>query len=252
LGAERAGGHRMSIPYFPMYPDDFEADTAHLSLAEDGAYNRLLRLSWRTPGCKLPDDDAWIMRKMRAGSDDDKAIVAVILAEFFTRKGGKVYSERLLSEYVKAHDAHSRRVLAGSKGGSAKALKTKETGSSNATAKPKQPEPEPEPLKREPKGSPKKRGSRLPDDWVLPKAWGEWAVTEGFSEMAIRDQAARFRDYWIAVPGQRGSKLDWLATWRNWMRDKPKLKAINGGQHEPASKSETRLNAFVSGARGAS
>ena len=27
-----------------------------------------------------------------------------------------------------------------------------------------------------------------------------------------------FKDYWIAVPGSKGVKLDWLATWRNWVR----------------------------------
>ena len=29
---------------FPLYPDRYEADTAHLSMPGDGAYNRLLRL----------------------------------------------------------------------------------------------------------------------------------------------------------------------------------------------------------------
>jgi hypothetical protein len=27
-----------------------------------------------------------------------------------------------------------------------------------------------------------------------------------------------FMDYWVAVAGQKGTKLDWDATWRNWMR----------------------------------
>ena len=27
-----------------------------------------------------------------------------------------------------------------------------------------------------------------------------------------------FGDYWRAQPGQKGVKLDWDATWRNWMR----------------------------------
>jgi len=31
-------------------------------------------------------------------------------------------------------------------------------------------------------------------------------------------EAERFRDYWIAKPGKDGVKLDWAATWRNWMR----------------------------------
>jgi len=31
-----------------------------------------------------------------------------------------------------------------------------------------------------------------------------------------------FSDYWISKPGQYGLKLDWMATWRNWLRkEKP-------------------------------
>lgn len=135
----------MSLPYFPMYPTDFEADTSHLTMAEDGAYNRLLRLMWMTPGCSLPDDDEWIMRRMRCQSDADRAVVATVLAEFFTRKGGRIINPRLAREFAKSDVAHKRRVSAGSKGGKAKALQTKENAPSNATAMPKQPEPEPEP-----------------------------------------------------------------------------------------------------------
>lgn len=62
------------------------------------------------------------------------------------------------------------------------------------------------------------RGSRLDADWRLPKAWGEWAVTEGMSETTVRRQADRFRDYWIGKAGKDGAKLDWEATWRNWVR----------------------------------
>ncbi len=71
--------------------------------------------------------------------------------------------------------------------------------------------------KREPVGSPKKP-TRLSEDWTLPKPWGEWAVGEGLHEQEVRDQADVFRDYWISAPGPKGVKLDWQATWRNWMR----------------------------------
>ncbi len=27
-----------------------------------------------------------------------------------------------------------------------------------------------------------------------------------------------FKDYWVALPGAKGRKSDWLATWRNWLR----------------------------------
>ena len=139
----------MSLAYFPLFPSDFEADTAHLTLAEDGAYNRLLRLCWRTPGCSLPADRAWIHRRMRAHSDEDKAVVDAVLDEFFSLRDGRLSNARLAKEWVSANEAHKRRVKAGAKGGKAKALKTNDSAPSNSQAKPKQPEPEPEPCKEE-------------------------------------------------------------------------------------------------------
>lgn len=64
------------------------------------------------------------------------------------------------------------------------------------------------------------KGSRLPADWQLPKAWGEWALQEAptWAPEQVRKVAERFRDYWIAKPGREGFKADWLATWRNWVR----------------------------------
>ena len=135
----------MSLAYFPMYPDDYEADTAHLTLAEDGAYSRLLRLCWRTHGCSLPADRAWIYRRMRAASDEEKEVVDIVLGEFFTLRDGRFSNARLMKEWLAGNEAHERRVKAGSKGGKSKALKTNEVTPSNAVAKPKQPEPEPEP-----------------------------------------------------------------------------------------------------------
>jgi len=135
----------VSLPYFNLYPRDFEADTSHLSLEEDGAYNRLLRLCWMTPGCSLPDDDAWIMRRMRVDQDTYDRVVRVVLAEFFTRKSGRVRNARIAREYEQSSAAHEKRVLAGKSGGKAKALKTNNSDTSKAKAIPKQPEPEPEP-----------------------------------------------------------------------------------------------------------
>lgn len=135
----------MSLPYFPMFPSDFEAKTSHLTLEEDGAYNRLLRLMWMTNGCSLPDDDAWIMRRMRVDKDTYDRVVLVVIEEFCERRNGRVSNARLTKVFTESADKHKKRVLAGSKGGKAKALNNNNNHSSNAKAKPKQPEPEPEP-----------------------------------------------------------------------------------------------------------
>jgi len=86
------------------------------------------------------------------------------------------------------------------------------------------------------KAGPEKRAARLPVDWFLPVTWGDWAVGEGYVSEQIKTEAEKFRDYWIGVGGQKGRKLDWQATWRNWMRNSKQVigghngKRINNGQ----------------------
>lgn len=139
----------MSLAYYPFYADRYEADTAHLSLLEDGAYNRLLRLCWRSPGCKIPDDKDWIYRQMRAASDAERGAIDAVLAEFFRRAKGKTWSPKLLEVYEQVSDAHRLRSEAGKQGVAAKALKRATKTPSNAEPKLKQPEPEPEPKEKE-------------------------------------------------------------------------------------------------------
>lgn len=64
------------------------------------------------------------------------------------------------------------------------------------------------------------RGHRLPADWQLPKAWGDWALAEfpQWTPEKVRREGAAFRDHWCAKTGKDATKLDWLATWRNWCR----------------------------------
>ena len=231
-----------------MYPTDFEAKTSHLSLEEDGAYNRLLRLMWMTPGCSLPDDAGWIMRRMRCDQSTFDRVVVPIITEFLLRKAGRIYSRKLTEIWEKADETYLRRSAAGKKGGRPQGTvnidKTQKAGFDFDKAGPKQLEPEPDIEKREAKASPKKRGSRLPDDWFLPKSWGQWAVDEGYAQDVIRIEADNFRDYWRARAGPTASKLDWEATWRIWMRKTPKGK--NNGT--PAAKGQARLSAFMAGA----
>lgn len=78
-----------------------------------------------------------------------------------------------------------------------------------------------------------KRGSRLDPDWELPAEWLEWSRTNfpAVTVDQILDQAAQFRDFWIAKPGAQACKLDWEATWRNWCRRGLVLGHIRQPQH---------------------
>lgn len=97
------------------------------------------------------------------------------------------------------------------------------------------PEPEPEPEEEQEKETTPKgksvvpaaaapaptKGRRLPVEWVLPKAWGEWALADrpGWTADTVRLEASKFADHWHAKSGKDAAKVDWLATWRNWCRN---------------------------------
>lgn len=72
-------------------------------------------------------------------------------------------------------------------------------------------------------------------DWVLPKTWGDWALGErkDWSAENVRLAADKFRDHWLAKVD--GDRLDWEATWRNWVRSeigKPALSVVPGPLQE--------------------
>lgn len=71
-----------------------------------------------------------------------------------------------------------------------------------------------------PKGgsSPTNRATRISPDWQPSAENITAAVAEGFTETEAHREGAKFRDYWLAKAGKDGAKLDWSATWRNWVR----------------------------------
>lgn len=72
--------------------------------------------------------------------------------------------------------------------------------------------------------SAQRRGSRI-DEWAPNDIDAEFCSALG---LHTKQTYAKFRDYWIAKPGQAGVKLDWPATWRNWCRAEAERGA--GGQ----------------------
>lgn len=64
------------------------------------------------------------------------------------------------------------------------------------------------------------RACRLPESFTVTEdmlAWAHETFTDA-SDTWVHDQTTRFCDYWRAIGGERGRKLDWPATWRNWLR----------------------------------
>jgi len=169
------------------------------------------------------------------------------------KKIGKIVTEEIKKAGVNSQKAHDRAVKA------AAARWEKENASSNAPSianalleecPSPSPSPSPSPIET-PTASPAtqpgkskdlspppastKKGTALPADWVLPKAWGDWALSEKPELQAddVRRMADTFRDHWVANSNRAiGKKADWLATWRNWVRNS---KPAHGGQFMTAS-----------------
>lgn len=59
------------------------------------------------------------------------------------------------------------------------------------------------------------RGTRITPDWTLDAGTLEHFAKQGVD---ARRCVPEFVDYWVAVPGQKGVKVDWQATFRNRVR----------------------------------
>jgi len=180
----------MSIPYIPLYVTDYEADTAHLTIEEDGAYLRLLRLCWRTPGCSVPSDPRWIMRKMRVSADDYYRVVEPIIEEFFTVGMDRVFNARLQAEHERINETHKKRSDAGARGNEKRwVLKTNDKADRPATVLRSQLEPELEP---ELKPKKERKNLNINDHFDLEIVY----------EANPYDQA--FDEFWVVVPKKAG------------------------------------------------
>lgn len=104
------------------------------------------------------------------------------------------------------------------------------------------------------RAQPKKpnKGHRLPDDWILPMAAGEWALSEGLTREQVLREAERFKDYWHSKPGREGTKTDWAATWRNWIRKAADDLAKHGKRNQGGASMFTELHTDRSWADGLS
>lgn len=64
----------------------------------------------------------------------------------------------------------------------------------------------------------KKRACRVPQPFDVTDEMAAWAE-KNVPNVDWDRETPKFLDYWRGIPGKPGTKLDWPATWRNWMRN---------------------------------
>lgn len=103
-----------SDQWMPLYIAKYEAATNRLSLAEDGAYMRLIRDYWLNGA--PPDDDAVIARILRVERREWLKIRPA-LERFFDIRDGHWFHDTVERELQKARDLIEKRRIAGVQGG---------------------------------------------------------------------------------------------------------------------------------------
>lgn len=78
-------------------------------------------------------------------------------------------------------------------------------------------------------------GTRLPEDFWPDPAMIAWARHDT-PLVDVKTATEEFKDYWKGIPGVRGRKLDWPATWRNRMRELQGRAAARGHRPQQTSK----------------
>jgi uncharacterized protein YdaU (DUF1376 family) len=100
------------FPCLPLWTDAWVADTRHLrgpiGRQKRGAYMDLLVEMWRTPGCKVPNDNGWLQDHLGADKDELREIIRPVVEEFCTIEGNWIVQRRLQKEFLRVHQQSER------------------------------------------------------------------------------------------------------------------------------------------------
>lgn len=138
--------------FYKRYVGDIQRDTGHLSLAEFGAYDRLLDHYYATESA-LPSDIDACCRIARAMTKDERKSVISILNQYFKLTDSGYEQKRAEKEITEAQPAMVSARLNGSKGGRPKKQQNETKQKPNGFSENNQSEtqletsPEPEPYK---------------------------------------------------------------------------------------------------------
>jgi uncharacterized protein YdaU (DUF1376 family) len=229
--------------FYKFHIGDYMSHTRHLSLLEDLAYRRLLDFYFLHEQ-PIKHRDAARQIGMREHEED----VLTVLNEFFLSTDDGFVNPRAnkeIEEY-KAHqgtsaygafirdnqslksvvqkDVYIQHFTNGTLDTYIKTLRTQDVPiMSTSSIHDATNNHKPLTINHKPIKEKQQRGSRLASDWFLSKSMGDWATQER-PDLDVRQVAEQFKDYWVAQAGQKGVKLDWDATWRNWVRNTKAVK----------------------------
>lgn len=220
-------------PWYKRYPSDFVSGTIMLSAEEKGVYAILLDLMY-DKGEAIVDDAQWLGRVCGCTTRRFNQIKQVLADQNkIILRDGFITNNRFEKQHEKEKKEREKLSENGAKGGEKSAEKRADLNENNDLAEKgleEKTKPNPETRdqieKKEPKGSSQK-GTRI-GDWSPGDDGIAYAKQHGLSESQAKFEIEKFRNYFLAAPAQKGVKLDWPATWRNWVLNSKKVQARDG------------------------
>ena len=203
--------------YYQHHIGDFIKDTSFLTNEEIGIY---LKLIWLYYDSEKPLPNNLFELGMKTATRDNQLVLEGLLEMFFVLdEENKCWHHNRCDKEI---EHYRQQLTTASKAGKASALKR--AMNKNPTSVEQalyerstdvQPTNNQQPITNNQEK--KTLGKRLASDFSFPKEWEDFCqqTRPELSPVKTFDQ---FKDYWIAQAGQKGVKLDWFATWRNWVR----------------------------------
>lgn len=208
--------------YYPHHIGDFRSGTFNMTKLERWIYRDMLDVYYDREE-PFPDNFDKIFDMIGARRVEEREIVAALLLSKFEHTERGYVHERCEREIAAYHAKADTARINGKRGGRPpKQNPEKPSGFLSGC----NPEPDRNQIatgskaNQEPITKNQRReanGSRLPSDWK-PSAEETAFCKAERPDLRPSEVAQRFFDYWSAIPGAKGRKVDWSATWRNWVR----------------------------------
>ena len=222
--------------WMPLYIGDYLRDTMRLTAEQHGAYLLLIMDYWLNGP---PPDDDQVLATIAKCSEHSWSNARAALVGYFRIRDGRWHHPRVDEERANARRKHQAAKEKGKQGAKARwgprwdrnadaPGKGTSNGQGIAEASPKQcptDAPSPSPVKTNtppcvpPQGGKPAKGARIPDDWEVGPKERAFAKEMGLNDAQIAFEAAKFVDHWRQSSSRNAVKRDWLAAWRNWLRN---------------------------------
>ena len=205
--------------YYQHHIGDFIKDTSFLTNEEIGIY---LKLIWLYYDTEKPLPNNLFELGMKTGTRDNQLVLEGLLEMFFVLdEENKSWVHTRCDKEI---EHYKQQLNIASKAGKASAAKRAMNRNATPVERPLndgltsvQPTSNQQPVTSN-HIKENKRGTRLAKEFLFPGEWLAFCKQERPDLQPVQT-FEKFKDYWISQAGQKGVKLDWFATWRNWVRN---------------------------------